>query len=218
MTKEEVCRQIQDVGIMPAIRVNTSDDAFFVAETVIGNGIPVVEVTMTVPDALEIVSGLRKRHPEAVVGAGTVFDELLARRCIDAGAMFITSPGFDERIVQTAHDANVAAIPGALTPTEVMAALRAGADMVKIYPCSPVGGPSYIKALHAPFPDVAFIASGGVTQQTATQFIEAGAAALGVGQDLIPHAAVTQHKADWIRELVHRFLGMVQRARNHKSS
>lgn len=217
MTREEVCRQIENVGIMPAVRVSSSADAFFVAETVIGNGIPVVEVTMTVPDALEIVSGLRKRHPEAVIGAGTVFDPVIARRCIDAGAMFITSPGFDERIVQTAREANVAAIPGALTPTEVMAALRAGADMLKIYPCSQVGGPSYIKALHAPFPHVPFIASGGVTQQTAMQFIEAGAAALGVGKDLVPHAAVTQRKADWIRELVHRFLGMVQRARNHNS-
>lgn len=215
MTKEEVCRQITNIGIMPAVRVSTRDDAFFVAETVIGNGIPVVEVTMTVPDALEIVSGLRKRHPEAVVGAGTVFDPVIARRCIDAGAMFITSPGCDERIVQTARDADVAAIPGALTPTEVMGALRNGADMVKIYPCSQVGGPSYIKALHAPFPHVPFIASGGVTQQTAMQFIEAGASALGVGKDLVPHAAVSQHKADWIRELVHRFLGMVQRARNH---
>jgi 2-dehydro-3-deoxyphosphogluconate aldolase/(4S)-4-hydroxy-2-oxoglutarate aldolase len=213
MTKQEVCRIIRDVGIVPAIRVGNTDDAFFAAETVISAGIPIVEITMTVPGALEIVEGLRKRHPEAIVGAGTVLDVETARRCLSAGALFITSPGLDEQIVKAAVEAGVAAIPGALTPTEVMAAIRAGADIIKIFPCSQVGGAAYIKALRAPFPQVAFIASGGVNQQTATQFIEAGAAALGIREDLIPHRAITSRKADWITELSHRFLGMVKRAR-----
>jgi 2-dehydro-3-deoxyphosphogluconate aldolase/(4S)-4-hydroxy-2-oxoglutarate aldolase len=213
MTKEEVCRQITKVGIVPAIRVASEDDAFFAAETVIGSGIPIVEITMTVPGALEIVAGLRKRHPDAVVGAGTVLDASVASDCLDAGAMFITSPGFDQGIVATAKAGNVAAIPGALTPTEVMAAVKAGADMVKIYPCSQVGGAPYIHALRAPFPQVPLIASGGVNQQTASHFIEAGASALGIREDLIPHAAIVSRKADWIQELAHRFLGMVQRAR-----
>ena len=140
MTKQEVCRIIRDVGIVPAIRVGNTDDAFFAAETVISAGIPIVEITMTVPGALEIVEGLRKRHPEAIVGAGTVLDVETARRCLSAGALFITSPGLDEQIVKAAVEAGVAAIPGALTPTEVMAAIRAGADIIKIFPCSQVGG------------------------------------------------------------------------------
>ena len=214
MTREEVCRKIRDIGIVPAIRVASAEDAFFAAETVIGGGIPIIEITMTVPGALEIVSGLRQRHPDAVIGAGTVLDESAARQCLGAGAMFITSPGFDHAIVETAKEARVAAIPGALTPTEVMAALRAGADMIKIYPCSQVGGAPYIKALRAPFPNVPLIASGGVNQQTATQFIEAGASALGIREDLSPHAAIVSRKADWIHELTHRFLGMVQRGRS----
>jgi 2-dehydro-3-deoxyphosphogluconate aldolase/(4S)-4-hydroxy-2-oxoglutarate aldolase len=213
MTKEEVCQRIGTIGILPAIRVASADDAYFAAETIITSGIPIVEITMTVPGALDIVAGLRKRHPEAVVGAGTVLNTAAARRCLDAGAMFITSPGFDQGIVEAAGEAKVASMPGALTPTEVMGAVNAGADMVKIYPCSQVGGASYIKALRAPFPQVPCIASGGVNQQTAVHFIEAGASALGIREDLMPHAAIVSRKADWIRELAQRFLGMVHRAR-----
>lgn len=217
MTREEVCRKIEEIGIVPAIRVASEDDAFFAAETIISGGIPIVEITMTVPGALDIVAGLRKRHPAAVIGAGTVLDAASARQCLDSGALFITSPGYDKGIVEAAKEGKVAAIPGALTPTEVMSALRAGADMVKIYPCSQVGGPAYIKALRAPFPHVPFIASGGVNQQTAAHFIEAGAAALGIREDLIPHGAIVSRKADWILELTHRFLGMVQRARTGRN-
>jgi len=127
--------------------------------------------------------------------------------------MFVTSTGFDCGIVEVAKSAKVAAIPGALTPSEIMAALRSGADMIKLFPCAQVGGAAYLRALHGPFPEVPFIASGGVHQQTAMEFIEAGAAALGIGEDLIPREAVQSRRADWIQELTHRFLGMVQRAR-----
>jgi 2-dehydro-3-deoxyphosphogluconate aldolase/(4S)-4-hydroxy-2-oxoglutarate aldolase len=217
MTREEVCQNIKTIGIVPAIRVSSADDAYFAAETVIASGIPIVEITMTVPGALDIVAGLRRRHPEAVVGAGTVLNVAAARRCLDAGAMFITSPGFDRGIVDAAGEARIASMPGALTPTEIMGAVNAGADMVKIYPCSQVGGAAYIKALRAPFPQVPFIASGGVNQQTAVHFIEAGASALGIREDLMPHAAIVARKADWIRELVHRFLAMVQRTRAQRA-
>ncbi len=216
MNREEVCRKIRDIGIVPAIRVRSAEDALFAAETVIAGGIPVVEVTMTVPGAVAIISTLRERHPEAIVGAGTVLNTATARECLKAGALFITSPGLDQGIVETTLNAGVASIPGALTPTEVMHALAAGADMIKIFPCSQVGGSSYIQALRAPFPDAAFIASGGVHQQTAEQFILAGAAALGIREDLIPPAAIAARKADWIRELAHRFLGMVQKGRGPK--
>src|SRR5580692_2724812 len=121
MTREQVCLKIRDIGILPAIRVASVEDAYFAAETVISGGIPIVEVTMTVPGALEIVAGLRQRHPDAVIGAGTVLDAAVARQCLDAGAMFITSPGLDAGIVETTKAAGIAAIPGALTPTEVMA-------------------------------------------------------------------------------------------------
>ncbi len=217
MNKDDVCNRIREIGIVPAIRVTSADDAFFVADTIIGGGIPILEVTMTVPGALDVVAGLRQRHPDAVVGSGTVLDSATARSCLDAGAMFITSTGFDQEIVEAAHKGKIAAIPGALTPSEVMAALRAGADMIKIFPCAAVGGAPYIRALRAPFPHVPFIASGGVHQQTAAHFIEAGAAALGIGEDLIPHEAVQSRRSDWIRELAHRFVGMVQRARSAKA-
>ncbi|HEY4085557.1 MAG TPA: bifunctional 4-hydroxy-2-oxoglutarate aldolase/2-dehydro-3-deoxy-phosphogluconate aldolase [Bryobacteraceae bacterium] len=213
MTRDEVCHRIREVGIVPAIRVTSKEDAFFAADTVIGGGIPIVEVTMTVPDALEVVTELRARHPDAIIGAGTVLDISAANRCLDAGAMFVTSTGFDCAIVEVARRAQVAAIPGALTPSEIMAAIRAGADMIKLFPCAQVGGAAYVRALHGPFPQVSFIASGGVHQQTALDFIEAGAAALGIGEDLIPHEAVRSRRADWIQELAHRFLHMVQRAR-----
>ncbi|HVW07570.1 MAG TPA: bifunctional 4-hydroxy-2-oxoglutarate aldolase/2-dehydro-3-deoxy-phosphogluconate aldolase [Bryobacteraceae bacterium] len=213
MKRDEVCRRIREVGIVPAIRVASTEDAFFVAETVIAGGIPILEVTMTVPEATEIVTQLRTRHPDAIIGAGSVLDISAANRSLDAGAMFVTSTGFDSAIVEVTRHAEVAAIPGALTPSEIMAAIRSGADMIKLFPCAQVGGAAYLRALHAPFPHVPFIASGGVHQQTAMEFIEAGAAALGVGEDLVPREAVKSRRADWIQELAHRFLGMVQRAR-----
>lgn len=215
MTREQVCERIHEIGIVPAIRVLNAEDASFAAETVIAGGIPVVEVTMTVPGALEILSTIRKRHPEAILGAGTVLSADAARRAADAGALFVTSPGFDLDIVNATNAAGIASIPGALTPTEVMRALAAGADMIKIFPCSQVGGPSYIRALKAPFPHARLIASGGVNQQTAESFIHAGAAALGIREELIPPAAISTRKADWIRELAHRFTEMVKRARSH---
>jgi 2-dehydro-3-deoxyphosphogluconate aldolase/(4S)-4-hydroxy-2-oxoglutarate aldolase len=217
MTREEVCRRIQEIGIVPAIRVTSAEDAFFAAETIISGGIPIIELTMTVPGALDIVADLRRRHPDIIVGAGTVLDAATARKCLDAGAMFITSPGLDAEIVEVTRKQDVASIPGALTPTEIMAAVRAGADMIKIFPCAHVGGAAYLKALRAPFPDIPFIASGGVHQNTAVHFIEAGASALGIREDLIPDEAIQSRRPDWIRELAHRFLGMVQRARSAKA-
>jgi 2-dehydro-3-deoxyphosphogluconate aldolase/(4S)-4-hydroxy-2-oxoglutarate aldolase len=216
MTKEQVCRHIRDIGIVPSIRVGSAEDAFFAADAIISGGIPIMQITMTVPGALDVISALRQRHPDVVVGAGTVLSIAAARQCLDAGAMFISSTGFDAEIVEAAKKEKVAAIPGALTPTEVMAAVKASADMIKIFPCAQVGGAPYIRALRAPFPHVPFIASGGVHQQTVVQFIEAGASALGIGEDLIPREAVRSRRADWIRELAHRFRGMVHGARGGK--
>jgi 2-dehydro-3-deoxyphosphogluconate aldolase/(4S)-4-hydroxy-2-oxoglutarate aldolase len=151
-----------------------------------------------------------------VVGAGTVLDLDTAQACLDAGACFLTSPGFEPDLVEFAVKRKIAIIPGALTPTEILMAWKAGADFVKVFPCANVGGPSYIHALKAPFPHVRMIASGGVNQVTAGDFIRAGAAALGIREELIPFDAVQGRDQDWIRELTHRFLGIVKRARARK--
>ena len=188
-------------------------DALFAAGEMFRWGIPIVELTMTVPGAIGVIKELSRTHPKLIVGAGTVLDIETARACIDAGAAFVTSPGLDPRIVEFTVRQNVAAIPGALTSTEVMMAHNAGADLVKIFPCGAVGGPSYIKALRAPFPHGPFIASGGVNQTTASGYIRAGAAALGVRGELIPSEAVQRRDQNWIHELAGRFLAIVQRTR-----
>jgi 2-dehydro-3-deoxyphosphogluconate aldolase/(4S)-4-hydroxy-2-oxoglutarate aldolase len=213
MTKEEVRELIEKTGILPAIRVASAEDALFAASAVYRGGIVVVELTMTVPGAIGVIQELGRMHPKLVVGAGTVLDVESSLRCVAAGAAFITSPGLDCGIVEFAKKQEVAVIPGALSPTEVMKAHKTGADLIKIFPCAQVGGPAYIKALKAPFPGISFVASGGVNQVTAHDFIRAGACALGIRQELIPPQAIARRNEDWILELTNRFLGIVAKAR-----
>ena len=213
MTKAEVCARIREVGILPGIRVPTKSDALFAAHQMYRWGIPIIELTMTIPGAISLLMELRRDTPGLTVGAGTVLDVGTAEACIEAGAAFITSPGIDLEIVEITLKNDVCAIPGALTPSEVMEGVKAGADMIKIFPCAQVGGPDYIKALRGPFPNVPLIASGGVNQQTAGEFLRRGATALGIRAELIPPAAVQSRDEHWIRELSERFLGIVQRAR-----
>lgn len=214
MTRDALRRRIEDVAIIPSVRTSSADDARFAADTVAHAGIPIIEVTMTVPDALSVIAQLARAMPDLIVGAGTVFDVETARRCVGAGARFVTSPGLDLRIVEFALNDDVLAVPGALTPTEVTAAWRAGADLIKVFPCAQVGGPSYIHALKAPFPGVRFVAAGGVNQKTAAEFIAAGAAAIGVGRELIPKKAIEHRDARWITELARRFSSIVQEGRS----
>jgi 2-dehydro-3-deoxyphosphogluconate aldolase/(4S)-4-hydroxy-2-oxoglutarate aldolase len=214
MTKNEVCALIQEVGIIPAVRVSSGADAHFAAEAVTRAGIPIVEITMTVPGAVDLISHLVKHDSKTAVGAGTVLDIDTARRCLDAGAAFLTAPEFYLEVTQFAVKENVAVLPGALTPTEVAAAWRAGADFVKVYPCAQVGGDKYIKALHTSLPQIPLIAAGGVNQQTACDFILAGATAIGVGTELIPTQAIAQRQKDRIRELALRFIESVKKARD----
>jgi 2-dehydro-3-deoxyphosphogluconate aldolase/(4S)-4-hydroxy-2-oxoglutarate aldolase len=216
ITREIVRARIQEIGIIPAIRVSSAEDALFVAEAILSGGIPIVELTMTVPGAVECISHLVRNRPELIVGAGTVLDADTARRCRDAGVHFLTSTGLDLSVVEFAIKENLAVLPGALTPSEVMAAWKAGADLIKIFPCSQVGGVSYIRALKAPFPHVPLIASGGVDQQTAAGFILAGAAALGIGAELTPPRAIQLRQPHRIRELAYRFMQMVRAARSQK--
>src|SRR5579864_6657632 len=217
MTKAEIRARIEEIGIIPAIRVSSADDALFAAEAVASGGIPIVEVTITVPGALDVIRHLAVHRLDVIQGAGTVLDLGWARKCLDAGAQFLTSPGFDPKIVEFAVNENVLVFPGALTPTDVMNAAKAGADFVKIFPCAQVGGPGYIRALKSPFPEVPLIAAGGVNQQTASDFILAGAAALGIGRDLIHEDAIKRRDQKWIRELARRYRSMVNHARAHLS-
>src|SRR5580704_5704143 len=213
MNKEQVRARIQEIGIIPGIRVSSPEDALFAAEAVASGGIPIVEVTMTVPGAIDVISHLVRSGAELIVGAGTVWDTEMARRCLDAGAQFLTSTGLDIQTVEFAARENVIIFPGALTPSEVMMAWKAGADFVKVFPCSQLGGAPYIKALKAPFPQVPLVAAGGVNQQTAADFIVAGAVAVGVGAELIPRRALEQREPAWILELGHRFLSIIKEAR-----
>ena len=214
MKKEEVLAKIHEVGIVPGIRTLSSEDGRFAAEAIAEGGIPIVEITMTVPRAIDVISDMVKNSPHVIVGAGTVLDLETARRCLDAGVGFITSPGLNLKIVEFAVKENRLVIAGAMTPSEVITAWQAGSPLVKVFPCGPIGGPAYIKALRGPYPQVPMIAAGGVNQETAADFILAGAAALGIGGRLIPKAAVEHRRPEQISELARRFLRIVKTARN----
>jgi 2-dehydro-3-deoxyphosphogluconate aldolase/(4S)-4-hydroxy-2-oxoglutarate aldolase len=214
MKRTEVCGLIRDVGIIPAVRVSSAEDAHYAADCVAAGGISIVEITMTVPEAVNLIGHLVSQHKKIVVGAGTVLDLETARRCVEAGASFLTAPGFDPALVEFAAKQDVAALPGALTPTEVVMAWRAGADFVKVFPCAQVGGDKYIKALKTALPQIPLIAAGGVNQQTATNFILAGATAIGVGNELIPPEAIEMRESARIRELARRFLAFIKEGRD----
>jgi len=198
---------------LPSVRVTSQDLAQFAAETVYSAGIPIVEITMTTPGALDVIDYLAKRYPDLAVGAGTVLDDALARQAIDAGARFLTSPGLVPEVVAYAKNALVTVLPGALTPTEIIAAWKAGSDFVKIFPTGHVGGIHYVRALKVPLPQIPLIASGGVNQLTASDFILAGATAIGLGGELLPKEALHFRQVDRIHELASRFLAMVRDAR-----
>jgi 2-dehydro-3-deoxyphosphogluconate aldolase / (4S)-4-hydroxy-2-oxoglutarate aldolase len=214
MDREQVRARIEELGIIPAIRQSSAEDARFAAEAIYRAGLPIAEIPMTVPGAIDLIASLVHDFPEMVVGAGTVLDLDTARRCLNAGASFLTSTGLELSVVELAVKANAVSLPGALTPTEIIAAWKAGADFVKVFPCSQLGGDSYIRALKAALPQIKLIASGGVQQQTAAHYIIAGASAIGVGKELITHEAIRLRKAEWILELARRFASIVNNARS----
>ncbi len=216
MEKEKICAKIQEVGIVPAVRTSSAEEARFASEVVAKSGIPIVEITMTVPGAIEVISYLVKNLPDVIVGAGTLLDLDTARRCVDAGVQFLTSPGLDLAIVEFAAKEKLCVMAGALTPTEVITAWKVGSDFVKVFPCAQVGGDSYIRALRGPLPQVPLIAAGGVNQQTASNFILAGAVAVGIGRELIPKESLEQRQEGRIRELARRFLNLIKTARNRR--
>jgi 2-dehydro-3-deoxyphosphogluconate aldolase/(4S)-4-hydroxy-2-oxoglutarate aldolase len=213
-SRADVCRRIEEVGIVPVVRAPSPELAIRAAEAVLAGGVSIFEITMTVPNATAAIRALvDKFGARAVVGAGTVLDAEAARACIEAGAAFIVSPGLDLATIAAAHERGVPMMPGALTPTEVITAWKAGADMVKIFPASAVGGPKYLKALRGPLPDVKMLPTGGVNAQTAGEYIAAGAVALGVGSELVDIAALGRGDDSLLTERARELVAAVRTAR-----
>jgi 2-dehydro-3-deoxyphosphogluconate aldolase/(4S)-4-hydroxy-2-oxoglutarate aldolase len=213
MTRAEICRRVEEVGIVPVIRTPTPELA------VLAGGISVFEITMTVPNAADAIRSLVARFGDrALIGAGTVLDPAGVNACVDAGATFIVSPGFDAAVVAAAHGRGAAAMPGALTPTEVLTAWNAGADVVKIFPASAMGGAKYLRALRAPLPHVKMMPTGGVNAATAADYLDAGAVALGVGAELVDPAALARGDDALVTERARALVAAVQAFRSQSSS
>jgi len=214
MTRDEARTLVMEVGVVPVIRVSSTRHAIAAAEAVHTGGIPIVEITMTVPGAIHLIRELSQRvGKDVLVGAGTVLNLAAARQCLDAGAEFLVSPGFDPGVVELAQREDKLVIAGALTPTEVIAAWNAGSDFVKVFPCSAVGGPKYIQALRAPLPQVPLIATGGISLSTAADYIRAGAMALGVSGELGSTAALESGGAARITDSARLYVAAVREAR-----
>jgi 2-dehydro-3-deoxyphosphogluconate aldolase/(4S)-4-hydroxy-2-oxoglutarate aldolase len=214
MTKQEVRNKIVEIGIVPVVRAASAQQAMQAAAAVCAGGIPIVEITMTVPGAIEVITQLAKSMGnDLLIGAGTVLDAEAAARCIDAGAEFLVSPGFDLATVQFAKQQGKLIMAGALTPTEVITAWKAGSDFVKIFPCGTVGGAKYIKALKAPLPQVPMVPTGGVNLDTAADFIRAGADALGIGGELVSAAACKSGNLSIVTDAARLYVDIVQEAR-----
>jgi 2-dehydro-3-deoxyphosphogluconate aldolase/(4S)-4-hydroxy-2-oxoglutarate aldolase len=218
MDKQAVRERILQVGIVPVVRAASSAEARKAAEAVSKGGIPIVEITMTVPGAVEVIRELAKSASpdELLVGAGTVLNPEQAQRCLDAGAQFLVSPGFNPKTVALAAAERRLIMAGALTPTEVIAAWEAGSDFVKVFPAGSVGGPKYIKALKGPLPDVPLIPTGGVNLQTAAEFLEAGAAALGIGGELVHPGHLKSGNTEAIVDTARTFVAIVKETRARK--
>jgi 2-dehydro-3-deoxyphosphogluconate aldolase/(4S)-4-hydroxy-2-oxoglutarate aldolase len=220
MNREEVCRRIEEVGIVPIVRVPTATLALRAVDALLAGGVPVLEITLTVPDAIGLVRSLVERlgaRRDVLVGAGTVLDAEAAAACADAGASFIVSPGLDPAVVAMAHARGLAALPGALTPTEVMNADAAGADMVKIFPCSAVGGAKYLRALRGPFPRVKLLPTGGITPATAHEYFAAGAVAVGMGSELVDVAALERGEEGTVAARAREIVAAVRSARSRRA-
>ena len=213
MDKKAVLERITATGVIPVIRAQSADEAASAIAAIQKGGVSVLEITMTVPGAIELIREVTRRATDALVGAGTVLDPENALACIDAGARFVVSPALNLATIAACREAGIAVLPGALTPTEVLTAWNAGADFVKVFPANALGGPSYLKSLKAPLPQVKLVPTGGVNLQTAKDFIKAGASALGVGADLVDLQALRRGDDEIITERARKFLSLVAEAR-----
>jgi 2-dehydro-3-deoxyphosphogluconate aldolase/(4S)-4-hydroxy-2-oxoglutarate aldolase len=214
MRKEEIRQRILDIGIVPVVRASSAKLAIAAVQAICDGGIPIIEMTMTVPGAIDVIRQLSASiGKEATIGAGTVLDADTAKRCLDAGAEFIVCPALDPPTVELAKREGILIMPGALTPNEVIAAWKTGADFVKVFPCGALGGPQYIKSLRAPLPQIPMIPTGGVSLANAAAFIRAGASALGVGADLVSEKALAAGDVESITKTARLFLNAVREAR-----
>ena len=217
MEKAAVLKRLQETGLVPVLRAASVEKAIALAEAVAAGGVNVLEVTMTVPGAVEVIARLVRERPEILVGAGTVLDPETAERCIGAGAKFVVSPALNLKTIALCRRESIAVLPGALTPTEIVTAWEAGADVVKVFPCSALGGAKYLTTLKGPLPHIDLIPTGGVSLATAAEFLAAGAFALGVGSDLVDAKAMAAGKPEVITETAKKYLQIVQEHRSKKA-
>ena len=213
LSKGEICACIEDTGIIPAVNEGSVEDALFVADALLEAGIPILEISMNAPNAIDILSHVVKHAPATIVGAGSLRNADTARKCLNAGAKFLATDGLITGVVELAAKERLVAVQGALTLTEVISAWDSGADFVKVVPCYAVGGHNYIRTLKTALPQARLFAAGGVNQVTAQNYIAAGAIGLSVGKELIPTEAIGLRQSRRIQELARRFLTAVDSGR-----
>ncbi len=210
LSKKEVLSEIRRIGLVPVLRAENEEHALALAAAIARAGVTVIEVTMTIPNAVRVIARLVKERPDILVGAGTVLDPETAKVCVEEGAQFVVSPTFNPKTIALCQKLGIAMLPGALTPTEILTAWEAGADVVKVFPASAMGGAKYLKSLKAPLPQIEMIPTGGVSLSTAREFLEAGAYALGVGADLVDTKAIASGQAETISANARTYLEIVQ--------
>jgi 2-dehydro-3-deoxyphosphogluconate aldolase/(4S)-4-hydroxy-2-oxoglutarate aldolase len=213
MRKEEVLKSLREIGLVPVLRAESVDKALALADAIAAGGVTVLEITMTVPGAIEVMRKLAEQRPDILIGAGTVLDAETARMCILEGAKFVVSPALNLGTIEMCHRYSIAVLPGALTPTEIVTAWQAGADAVKIFPASAMGGAKYLTALKGPLPHIDLIPTGGVSLATAAELLSAGAFALGVGSDLVDAKAMAAGKPEVVTETARKYLAIVKEHR-----
>ena len=216
MRKEQVIEKLREIGLVPVLRAESEEQALGIASAIAAGGVTVLEITMTVPGAIRVMSRLTKERPDILIGAGTVLDPETARMCMLEGAQFVVSPALNLKTIEMCHRYSIPVLPGALTPTEVVTAWQAGADVIKVFPASALGGAKYLKSLKAPLPQVEMIPTGGVSLATAKEFLEAGSFALGVGADLVAIKDFAAGEPEKITEIAKKYLEIVREFRKGK--
>jgi 2-dehydro-3-deoxyphosphogluconate aldolase/(4S)-4-hydroxy-2-oxoglutarate aldolase len=213
MNKDEIISRITSSGVIPVIRASSKEEALAVIDAIAAGGITTIEITMTVPNAIDLIASLSSTRDDLLIGAGSVLDPETARECIAAGALFIVSPATNFDTILYCNETEIVVMPGALTPTEIVNAWDGGADFVKVFPADSMGGAKYLRSVKAPLPDIKLIPTGGVNQSTAADFIKAGAEAVGVGADLVDLAAIREGRASDITSAAKKYLEIVADAR-----
>jgi 2-dehydro-3-deoxyphosphogluconate aldolase/(4S)-4-hydroxy-2-oxoglutarate aldolase len=210
LDKSAVLKSLRTLGLVPVLRAESEAQALALASAIASGGVTTLEVTMTVPGAIRVMRTLAEQRPDILIGAGTVLDAETARMCILEGAQYVVSPALNLKTIEMCHRYGVPILPGALTPTEIVTAWEAGADVIKIFPASALGGAKYLKSVKAPLPQVELIPTGGVSLATAREFLEAGAFALGVGADLVDPKAIVEGHPETITENATKYLAIVR--------